>query len=302
MNASKLIVYHRTDMDGVLSGYIARKAIQGTDIRYLDYNYEPITGPEIEKSMPNLKEMYILDCSLPVDTVTYLLKKGVEVVWCDHHITAIKDAGETYLGYLNHKSMCNTEESGCMLTWKYFHKEKKPPKIVKLVNIYDTWDTDNVWWDQADAINCFLMVNQYRVMDPRWDYLFTNSVTLTKFINKGKDYLQAVGAFNNRIANRFGGTLTWEGVKFYMLNSSGNSQKASNVPNDLDHEAILLYRYDPNIRRWKISLYNSSHLKAKPDLSVIACKFEDGGGHKGACGFTCEELPFNIKEIRPLWE
>lgn len=41
---------------------------------------------------------------------------------------------------------------------------------------------------------------------------------------------------------------------------------------------------------WTVSLYHAKH-RTDLDLSAIATKF-GGGGHRGACGFQCETLPF----------
>ena len=42
--------------------------------------------------------------------------------------------------------------------------------------------------------------------------------------------------------------------------------------------------------KWVVSLYHARH-RTDLDLSVIA-KNNGGGGHRGACGFSCYELPF----------
>jgi nanoRNase/pAp phosphatase (c-di-AMP/oligoRNAs hydrolase) len=43
-------------------------------------------------------------------------------------------------------------------------------------------------------------------------------------------------------------------------------------------------------QKYNVSLYHSPHNK-QHDLSLIAVKY-GGGGHKGACGFQADKLPF----------
>jgi len=45
--------------------------------------------------------------------------------------------------------------------------------------------------------------------------------------------------------------------------------------------------------KWTVSLYHAPG-KEHHDLSKIAV-IHGGGGHKGACGFTCSILPFSLK-------
>lgn len=43
-------------------------------------------------------------------------------------------------------------------------------------------------------------------------------------------------------------------------------------------------------QKWNVSLYHAKH-NTGIDLSKIAVKF-GGGGHRGACGFQMDKLPF----------
>lgn len=85
--------------------------------------------------------------------------------------------------------------------------------------------------------------------------------------------------------------MKWEGIDFLVLNTGRFNSltfAALDKP-ETGHDALLGYMF--NGKCWTVSLYHSAHRKDL-DLSLIATKY-GGGGHKGACGFTCEKLPFN---------
>jgi nanoRNase/pAp phosphatase (c-di-AMP/oligoRNAs hydrolase) len=77
------------------------------------------------------------------------------------------------------------------------------------------------------------------------------------------------------------------GQKAYALNayrfgSQGFGEKAKEYP------VCIAFIYDG--RQFTVSLYSET-----VDVSTIAKSF-GGGGHKGAAGFVCKELPFIASE------
>jgi len=82
----------------------------------------------------------------------------------------------------------------------------------------------------------------------------------------------------------------FEGLKFLTLNTSGkgSSQFAARDLPETGHDALLKYHF--NGHHWEFSLYHARH-RTDLDLSIIAVK-HGGGGHRGACGFKTEKLPF----------
>jgi hypothetical protein len=55
-----------------------------------------------------------------------------------------------------------------------------------------------------------------------------------------------------------------------------------------EHEGLFGFNWTG--KKWRVSLYHAPH-RTDIDLSVIAVKY-GGGGHRGACGFRCDKLPF----------
>ena len=62
----------------------------------------------------------------------------------------------------------------------------------------------------------------------------------------------------------------------------------SSIWNPEKYDAMLTFGYRKG--QWTVSLYSD---RDDVDVSVIA-KNRGGGGHKGASGFQCKELPFEL--------
>lgn len=82
-------IYHEADLDGVMSAAIVKKYFKGEDIDLLPYNY----GKEIP-DVNKYDKVFVVDVSFG-DRTRFLFdewkEKGIDVVWIDHHKTAIDD-------------------------------------------------------------------------------------------------------------------------------------------------------------------------------------------------------------------
>ncbi len=82
----------------------------------------------------------------------------------------------------------------------------------------------------------------------------------------------------------------WEGLKFLALTTARCNSltfATKDVP-ETGHDALMGFYF--NGSKWTVSLYHAKH-RTELDLSKIAVKY-GGGGHRGACGFTINKLPF----------
>jgi hypothetical protein len=103
-------------------------------------------------------------------------------------------------------------------------------------------------------------------------------------------YAQEVDA---SICNHKTWLMEWEGFKFLCVNSARFNSlffASKDVP-ETGHDALLGFCFNGKV--WTVSLYHAKH-RTDLDLSEIAKKY-NGGGHRGACGFTCSDLPFPLK-------
>ena len=68
-----------------------------------------------------------------------------------------------------------------------------------------------------------------------------------------------------------------------------NSQLFKTVWNPNKYDAMCVFGWRNG--SWAVSLYTD---KSDVDVSIIAKAYE-GGGHRGAAGFNCKILPFELK-------
>jgi len=287
-------VYHKADFDGIFCREIAKLHF-GDRADYVGWDYGdplPCIPPHNADGTPAVK-LYMLDISID-DTMGY-----PGLVWIDHHKTAI----EKYPGVKGYQI---DGVAACRLAWQYFSETSRDPKTfalpekheflertvsepraVRLAGEYDIWDkrdpaaelfqhglrsrelTDEVWYTMLKSSNQFGIVED-----------LLNAGRAVQFARRESDRLTCLGgAFE----------LEWEGLRFLALNSGGNSLTFASAEKP-EHDGLLMFRWGAD--KWRVSLYHSQAHKER-DLSEIAKKY-GGGGHRGACGFECSELPFRL--------
>ena len=339
-----LCIYHRVDMDGKCSGAIINylykkisKPNMSNKIWFIGCNYEKdFSIDEILAAFPNVRSVYIVDYSIEPDEALKLIDNNIDVVWCDHHKTAIEK-------YENHPEFCedmslkddehiksfkvkNRDDSLFWGVTSYKYSGAKlvylsllptlmqvvhdnqilatMSTVVDLVSIYDTWDhSDLERWDTAYLFNNATKLYDLHPTKDMWDVIFEDPETIKKMLSEGSIVIKIHDIQNKITADAYSGTLMWEGLRFCTINKLGNSNIVNSTFNPDIHDAVLLYMYSPKENMYKISMYSHDKLpdyrKEELDLSTIATKY-GGGGHKLACGFACEDLPFDIHSIKPI--
>jgi oligoribonuclease NrnB/cAMP/cGMP phosphodiesterase (DHH superfamily) len=156
-------VYHSIDLDGWMSAAIVRywfereyrqdalilNAPEGKDkvghrvssINTLNHNQSlTFMGYNYGDPMPDLSEydkVIICDVSLPKRDM-YKINLEKELIWIDHHISAIKDIFEdAFDGESAISGLRDTNFAACELTWQYFFPNETMPEIVRLLGRYD---------------------------------------------------------------------------------------------------------------------------------------------------------------------
>lgn len=111
-----------------------------------------------------------------------------------------------------------------------------------------------------------------------------------QLLDSGRMLKSYVNRRDAGIVEALGFPVEFEGVKFLALNSAGKGslQFAAKDYTEYGHDALLKFNYTGT--HWDVSLYHAKH-RTDLDLSAIAVKY-GGGGHRGACGFRAEKLPF----------
>lgn len=313
------IVYHSADFDGIFCREIAKHFLgpgpEQDPNQYLGWNFgDPPINP-----FTLGENLYVLD--LPLDQpfgfkMEELIKdpsyqgqnrigSATKIVWIDHHGTSIASHPPEIPGYRI------DGVAACRLAWQWFSPEnlipsangykKLPakedflerrvsePLAVRLAGEYDVWD------HRGDGDLEFQFgLRTIELTPQRWtdllDIRYPDGIFVDPIIERGrvaKAYSEHIDA---DLVKYRSFRVKWEGLDFLCLNHGRFNSltfAALDKP-ETGHDALLGFFF--NGREFVVSLYHAGHRKDL-DLSTIAKKY-GGGGHKGACGFQCNRLPF----------
>jgi oligoribonuclease NrnB/cAMP/cGMP phosphodiesterase (DHH superfamily) len=280
------VIYHSADFDGIFCREIAQKFL--IEPTLIGWNYgQPKVAVE-----PN-QLIYVLDLGLecldnPVD--------DPNIIWIDHHKTNIDKYPTTIRGHRI------DGVAACRLFWAWCNNKTTIMPIkeqfinrliyneneaVRLAGEYDVWDKRD---KDAEILQYGL-----RTLEPDWTKLLSLNVVesvdeLQRLLNVGTYSQMYAKKCDANLVTSKSWLMQWEGLVFLCINTgifNSLTFEALDVEGAI-HDALLGFTY--NGKYWTVSLYHSKY-KKENDLSIIAKKY-GGGGHKGACGFTCKQLPF----------
>lgn len=288
-DSDNTVIYHSADYDGIFCREIAKHFMP--EAAFIGWNFG---DPKIP--MPNTRNVFVLDLN-PECIVFGAPEELDRVIWIDHHKSAIDKWPNTINGYRI------DGVAACRLAWQWFYLqngdgvmprfpkqyeyiERKvcEPEAVRLAGEYDVWDKRD---PTAETFQYALRAA------PEIDW--------RKLFDIDNEYFEMI-LFNGAPAQRYAQNMdadlvkyrsyrmNWEGLNWLVLNTGRFNSltfAALDKP-ETGHDALLGYMF--NGKCWTVSLYHAKH-RADLDLSQIAIK-HGGGGHKGACGFTCKTLPF----------
>lgn len=289
-----LVIHHSADFDGIFCREIARKYF-GDQAEYLGWDYRdplPVVSPDVS-------EIYMLDIS--VDG----MMDDPRLVWIDHHKSAIDKFPKTIRGHRI------DGVAACRLAWQWFNNEDSPqnpfcspvqwslpskvcfvertvsePLAVRLAGEYDIRDKRD---PDAELFQHGLRSQDLTAHD--WHELFSyaaSDLMVEKLLKAGNVLQYAKTKENESIAKHLSFTIQFEGLCFCAINAARYNSHLFTAGIKPEHDALFGFNYDG--KKWRVSLYHAPG-KEHHDLSKIAVK-HGGGGHKGACGFTLDKLPF----------
>ncbi len=274
-------LYHN-DADGQLSAAIVFSIHPETRFFEVGYNSK-IPFEEIELN----EQVIIVDFSLQKDgDWTELFLKTEDVIWIDHHHTAIDRFDELFPG--NHVAgVRDITKSGALLTWEYFYRDWPIPEVVDLVNRWDTWTHNG-----DDKVISFIKSLEIHNTDPKnelWQtLLFESEGERVSFLS----YLQDVGIIVSdyfsklcRVQIRSNAyEVNFEGYKCLACNTG--QLRANFFDSACGYFVYIMYVYSKG--EFVVRLQTD---EKDIDVGKIATKY-GGGGHKGVAGFRCETLPW----------
>jgi len=287
-----IVIYHKSDFDGLFCREIARKFLPGAELIGWEYG-------EPTPVVPAEARLYILDLSVPA------LMDHPNLVWIDHHKTAIEKYSASIPGYRI------DGVAACRLAWQWFTQDHTDPVVqynglpdkqayvdrkvsepfaVTLAGEYDIWDKRD---ERADLFQHGLRSEE--LTQKWWEDLLHEKSTIgfahgvQVLLAQGKCLQYAKTKENESIIRKNGFTVHFEGLTFLACNASHYNSHLFSAGIQPEHEGLLGFCLRAN-GSWSVSLYGVPH-RPDVDLSGIAAK-HGGGGHKQACGFTCAKLPF----------
>lgn len=316
MNEKILVIYHRADFDGIFCREIAKRFL-GDKAEYLGWDYgDAVPDPTV---LPADRPVYMLDISIDG------LMGHPLLIWIDHHKTAIECRTPSIPGYQI------DGVAACRLTWQYFATDSRnpltfalpgkqdfidrkvdEPYAVQLAGEYDIWDKRN---PEAELFQHGLrsrelvefdwqqMLSVYRptiTEIEQWiDAGHTNMLhpdgtatppTVYGLLDAGRAIQYSKTKENEGIIRAFGFTIQFEGFTLLACNTARYNSQLFAAGLKPEHDGCFGFNWDGQKKEWRVSLYSD---KPGIDLSVVAMKY-GGGGHRGACGFRCTQLPFAL--------
>jgi oligoribonuclease NrnB/cAMP/cGMP phosphodiesterase (DHH superfamily) len=270
---TKSICFHHNDPDGRASGAIVRYAL-GPDVELIESDYDGTSIPW--EKVSQAEKVIVVDFSFPVDDMKRLAD-GRELVWIDHHKSAIADFEGLADGWPGIRDIA---EAACVLTWKYFFPEHSVPKAILLIGDRDIWR-----WAEKETgpfNECLYNQDHEAGDDAFWKPLLENDQsTLEKMIEEGA-WLRKINLRNvDRMMAARSFEVRFDGHRTLAVNAKANGD-IGNYGRERDYEVVYCYvdQMQNGVLTTNVTLFSS-----KVDVSVIA-KCYGGGGHAGAAGFS----------------
>lgn len=283
--------FYHNDLDGRCAGAIVAQYEDNYNREdFFEVDYIMDLTPMINK-IKDGEKVYFVDYSF-TETTKHILMSLIErcdVIWIDHHLSSIQLEEKNEW---NIKGIRNDRASGAALTYMYLHNKAfdSIPRYVKLVSDYDCWRFK--FDPETTRFKIGIETEDYDALDMVWKLLnyhhhtnFEMSImTLNKIIKKGEVIKGYIDKDNAQYRNNFAYESEIDGHKCLVVNRRSNSwifgEKYSEYP------VVMVWVFNG-------SKYSYSIFSGDPNVNCakIAEKF-GGGGHKGAAGFSSNELLF----------
>lgn len=295
------VIYHSADFDGLFCREIAHKFLPDAELIGWDFGDKPL-------EYPPEGTVYVLD--LPVDRVFGFdftsdgHRRCLErCIWIDHHKSSIESHPATIPGYRI------DGVAACRLAWQWFtrpaiddgasprlpqkqdfiDRKVSEPWAVRLAGEYDIWDKRD-----PDAELFQHGLKSEELYSTAWDDMLNGenpgSSTVVRLLNQGRALQYARAQEYAQVITNQGFDIEFEGLKFLACCSHECDIRSHLFAAGVKPHHDALFGFTFTGKAWRVSLYHAPG-KEHHDLSEIAKK-HGGGGHRGACGFITNGLPF----------
>jgi len=279
-------IYH-CDLDGRCAGSIVAQYEN-------NYNKEDFFEVDYVMKLPLDKidkdeKVYFVDYSFKKDTIWQLeeiLKKTSDVIWIDHHSSSVNLIKEMpWLDKIKGIRQEGISGAGLTYIWLYNCDYEDLPYYIALVSDYDCWQ----YHYDPDTTNFKLGIETkyYDALDIIWVDLFSTiriSTVVNNIIEIGKIIKRYVDMDNIQYRNSYAYETEIAGYKCLVVNKKSNSWIFGEKYND--YPLVMVWVFDG--KKYVYSIFSSN---PEVDCSKIAESY-GGGGHRGAAGFSSDELLF----------
>lgn len=287
-----LCIYHGADLDGQCCGAICQHAfnLRGQEVELLPVDY----GDHVPDDKITGREVFICDWSFqPWSRFEEVVRLAAGVYWIDHHKSAIDEYQQRGVpASARVMARLSLDHAACELAWSEFFGDVEMPLGVRLLGRYDVWDHD-----YSRNVLPFQYGMRIRDTDPRtnmqlWqDVVFSwpDRTVLEPIIREGEIILEYEQRKNELAVKSSWFPLDFAGLFWQACNHLGQGSMFFNsVWSPGTFDGVLSFAWRCN--RWTVGLYSTHPVI---DCGAIAKQY-GGGGHPGAAGFQCAELPFEL--------
>lgn len=274
--------FHSADLDGHASGAIIRYMYPECKMIGIDHG-EKFPWDTIYKN----ETVYMVDFSLQPFEDMLKLNKICNLIWIDHHKSSIEEYEKQEEKI---KGLRKIGIGACALVWNFLFYDMDVPYGIKLLAEYDVWNHED---KNAIPFQYGLRMEDTLPESKMWKKIlptnFPSYLFIDSMIKNGNIILNYINPSNEVYAKGCCFTTELDGLKCIAINRMfTSSQLFDSIWNPKKFDAMLTFGWKKD--KWTVSLYTD---KKEVDVSIIA-KNRGGGGHEGAAGFQCNELPFKL--------
>lgn len=279
-------IFYHNDMDGKCSAAIVYnfyKPAKADNVEFIQINYN-VDFP-YESIQPN-EEIVIVDFS-PSDSDGFdkILSKTKNIIWIDHHGTAIEKHSK--FDWL--PGFRKVGVAACELTWDYFMCSSefclgKMPMVVKYLGDYDVWA-----FKYGHETSVFQSATKLYDADPKssiWQKWLNVHYIPTVELEEGQIALDYRTNYYKDVVSQISYETEFEGYNCIVCNMPFCGSQLFD-PIIKDYDILIAFYFDGS--NYVISFYTK---KDNIDVSKLAVKY-GGGGHRQASSFIIGNLPFN---------
>lgn len=304
MSRKITIIYHRVDYDGLFSALICKYYFEinyptEISINTLGFTYGD-TLPDLQSLKEASDKIVMVDISFPVDYMQKLIEIiGREnIVWIDHHITAIRDSIQYGYSDLAGRRDSEANKGACELTWEWFFKDMEAPKIIKYLSAYDVWDKNRFSWDK-DILPCqnglrALFGMNLEIISQNPNQIFSEGFLETQILPGGRMIRSFLNMkWRTQVKNStFDITVAGKYKGIAILSPDFSSAMFESVADKYQVFCICNVKRDSDL--FSVSLYSEPDGRLGDfELGEYIKQNYAGGGHKTAAGGKLTKEQFN---------